>query len=261
MSNSLYILATELFKPENDLHWRDSLPPAIKRKDPRIWQIGYTVTKRILERTQIVPKSIIVGTALGALDETCNFLNTIFIDGFASPRNFIASVHNSTAGKIALDFKISGPNLTFCDGPNTLVSCFKNVSFLNDDCFPALVLFIDEKIELFHKLKPFLSQSCSEKFISNWDEVCVAFLVTNANNMSNVKLSTYGPFTDNITDQELQNQYFSLNESFALPSITTDSLSAPVLVLHNAITEKQSLLIKTQYALTKCRGFLEITCD
>ena len=85
----------------------DEVPASLKRRDPRIWQMAYVATHRAIESSPLKPRSIVVATALGALDETKNFLDGVFSDGLGSPRNFIASVHNSMAGKIAQEFKIS----------------------------------------------------------------------------------------------------------------------------------------------------------
>ena len=60
------------------------------------------------------PASVYFGTGWGALSETHDFLERLFEtnEQFASPIDFIGSVHNSAAGHTAIHFKATGPNIT-----------------------------------------------------------------------------------------------------------------------------------------------------
>ena len=127
------ILAAACVEPDADPSWSASLPAAIKRRDPRIWQMAYAAAHRVVSNGTAVPASIVCATALGALDETRNYLDGVFKDGFGSPRHFIASVHNSMAGKLALEFKIAGPNLTVCEGQNSFASALAAASLLSPE--------------------------------------------------------------------------------------------------------------------------------
>jgi len=123
--------------PLQEPSWSDEVPASLKRRDPRIWQMAYVASLRVMTNLPVKPNAIMVATALGALDETKNFLDGVFTDGLGSPRNFIASVHNSMAGKLAQEFKVAGPNLTLCDGHNSLASAIGACALLQSGDFPA----------------------------------------------------------------------------------------------------------------------------
>jgi hypothetical protein len=163
--------------PQNDATWQSEIPATMKRRDPRIWHMAYVAAARLLKLCNVKPKSVLIGTALGALDETRNFLDGVFTDGFGSPKNFIASVHNSMAGKIALDFMIQGPNLTFCDGQNSFASAIAACSLLTPDDFPSLVIAVDESIPLFRDIIPHLPGVCKDQLASADQEGAVAIIV------------------------------------------------------------------------------------
>jgi hypothetical protein len=163
--------------PSTDALWTQEIPVVMKRRDPRIWQMAYVAAQRCIAQCLARPASIVVATALGALDETKNFLDGVFLDGFGSPRNFIASVHNSMAGKLALEFKIPGPNLTLCDGNNSFASAIAACGLLSENDFPALVIAVDENIELLDRLIPHLSPECGRELCNNKLEGAIAFVI------------------------------------------------------------------------------------
>jgi hypothetical protein len=177
MKTPLSIVNHASVRPQQEPDWAAALPASIKRRDPRIWQMAYAACARLLDGVETRPRSLVVATALGALDETKNFLDGVFTDGFGSPRNFIASVHNSMAGKLALEFKIAGPNLTFCDGPNSLASSIIAASLFTPDQYPVLVVAVDENIELLTQLNPYLSRECTGRLVADWDDGAAAFLI------------------------------------------------------------------------------------
>ena len=158
--------------------WAGAVPTANRRRDPRIWQMAHVAVARLFATTAIRPASIISATALGALDETKNYLDGIFAENLGSPRNFIASVHNSMAGKLAIDFAITGPNLTVCDGPNSLASALAAAALLDPCDFPLLVVAVDEQIELLLRLAPYCAPQCQSLLVSNVYEGAAAFLLT-----------------------------------------------------------------------------------
>ncbi|MBD3393334.1 MAG: hypothetical protein GF418_14495 [Chitinivibrionales bacterium] len=175
--NYLPILSHGSVVPERETGWKDSLPASLKRRDPRIWQLAYVASKRALDSAGKASKSIVCGTALGALDETRGYLDGVFKDGFGSPRHFIASVHNSMAGKLALEFKIDGPNLTVCEGQNTLASSIVTASLLSPEECPVLVVIVDENIALMQQVLPYLSNDCRAYLAEGWDEAAVALVL------------------------------------------------------------------------------------
>ena len=175
--SALHIRGCSAAIPGADNAWQDELPAHIKRRDPRIWTMAYAATARLLKTISEKPRSVCVGTGLGALDETKNFLDGLFKDGFGSPRNFIASVHNSMAGKLALEFSIDGPNLTMCDGQNSLASAIALCGLLPDNAFPCLVVAVDEAIPLLQELAPHLSIDCQTRTAGMGEEGAVALLL------------------------------------------------------------------------------------
>jgi hypothetical protein len=178
MMSSLFVRGFAAAIPAEDAGWQAEVPAHVKRRDPRIWQLAYVAAARLLGAAARKPRSLCVGTALGALDETKSFLDGVFKDGFGSPRNFIASVHNSMAGKLALEFSIDGPNLTLCDGQNSFASALASAAILPPDAFPCLVAAVDESIPLLRDLAPHLSSDCASSLPGPADEGAVALLVS-----------------------------------------------------------------------------------
>ncbi|HUI92299.1 MAG TPA: beta-ketoacyl synthase chain length factor [Chitinivibrionales bacterium] len=163
--------------PADDKTWQAEIPAHLKRRDPRIWHMAYVAVARLLKEAPERPRSMAVGTALGALDETKSFLDGIFKDGFGSPKNFIASVHNSMAGKLALEFKIDGPNLTLCDGQNSFASALASCVLFPSSAFPCLVVAVDESIPLVNELAPRLSPACAAHLKDGGREAAIALLL------------------------------------------------------------------------------------
>ncbi len=174
----LTVLGCNALVPSADAAWETAVPAHVKRRDPRIWKMAYAAAAPVLSGASQRPRSLCVATALGALDETKSFLDGIFTDGFGSPRNFIASVHNSMAGKLALEFSIDGPNLTLCDGPNSFASAIASAALLSNDAMPCLVVAVDESIPLLRDLAPFLPADCGRGLADPAGEGAVALLVT-----------------------------------------------------------------------------------
>lgn len=177
MMKPLQIIKSSIVRPQHDPDWKSEIPKRMKMRAPRIWRMAQVAVQRLLNNCDIQPNSIIAGTALGALDETIKYLDGTFKDGFGSPRNFIASVHNSMAGTLAMNFKIKGPNLTVCDGQNSFSSAIRTASLLTDNDLPAIILIIDEKTELLTTLQPHFSDECKKYLSETWEEAAIAFLV------------------------------------------------------------------------------------
>ncbi len=194
MKRYLAIRNYSLVSPQTDPSWTDAVPPAMKRRDARIWQMAYAAAHRVIAGCgNSQPKAVIVGTALGALEETRQFLDGVFTDGLGSPRNFIASVHNSMAGKLALGFKIDGPNLTLCDSHNSFASALIAADLLNAGNFPALVCIVDERIPLLDEIQPHLSHRCLPFLVNKWEEAAVAFIVDGNPAGNDCKVRAFGP--------------------------------------------------------------------
>jgi hypothetical protein len=238
------ILSSSSVIPSTDASWKNEIPASMKRRDPRIWQMASVSAGRALVSGAPQPHSIIVGTALGALDETKNFLDGIFTDGFGSPKNFIASVHNSMAGRLAQEFKIHGPNLTVCDGPNSFASALALSSLLLANEFPVLVIAIDETIELLDRLAPHLSPPCQKVFGSEKREGSVAFIIDKKTAAAGPNIRSTGVrfIGDASPDQACRScmipREAASSRKIVLPSETDGSfLSVPILV-HDFVSKK-----------------------
>ncbi len=182
---SLSLLAGAALVPAEEPGWNADISPAERRRSPRIWQMALVAAERACaQATGHSPGSVVVGTALGALDETRAFLQGVFAENTASPRSFIASVHNSMGGKLALDLGIRGPNITVCDGQNSLATALLSVGMLSPSVLPALVVVVDEHIELLQQLAPHLDARCRAWFPPEWQDGAVGLLVDRAGSSS-----------------------------------------------------------------------------
>ncbi|MBD3320859.1 MAG: hypothetical protein GF350_07175, partial [Chitinivibrionales bacterium] len=189
----LHIQASSIIQPDSDSGWDRNIPPRLKRRDPRIWHMAYAATKLVIDKGTDTPRSIITSTAFGALDETGNFLDSIYKTGFGSPRHFISSVHNSMGGKLAIEFTIKGPNLTFCDGPNSFASAIAACSLIEHEFFPVLVVAVDESIELLSSLRPYLAPECAGFLSSDWREAACAFIIDRNHSGKTPRIASAGP--------------------------------------------------------------------
>lgn len=235
--------------PHNDNEWQNEIPKAMKRRAPRIWRMAHVAVSRALSELDIKPKSIITSTALGALDETVGFLNGSFTDGFGSPRNFIASVHNSMAGNLAMSFDIKGPNLTVCDSQNSLASSLVSASFLNESDFPVLLIAVDERTELLDNLYENFSPDCKDVIDPNWVEGAVAFLIDRSDS-NELEISADGPTPLNnllVEDffKSIQFKFSSEGLKFHNYKDSSKSFITTALILHEIIndsTENKSVV-------------------
>ncbi len=232
MGKYLSIINSAAVVPGREPQWQEEVPASIKRRDPRIWQMAWLAASRVLSAADSKANSIITGTALGALDETKNVLDGVYDTGFSSPRNFIASVHNSMAGKISLEFKIPGPNLTMCEGQNSFASAVSAAVLLDSSCFPVLLLVVDERIELLDRIHPYMSRKCSEYLCADWEEAAVAFLLGTAEQNSNTLIRSLGPFPADENDpgkscREMVLRY--LKPGCIIPDNTSTSFVKPAI--------------------------------
>lgn len=190
---SLAVLKSSVVIPGQDPAWVNEIPKDMKLRAPRIWRMARVAVDRLLKDSGCSPRSVVSATALGALDETRIFLDGIYTDGFGSPKSFIASVHNSMAGKLGVDFRITGPNLTVCDGQNSFASALVAASLLREHDFPAVLLVVDENIDLLDTVLPHFSRECSAFLQKEWQEAAVAFLLDFPASEDKPALRGFGP--------------------------------------------------------------------
>ncbi len=139
---NLSILSVGSVIPHCEENWLSEVPKSLKRRTPKVWQMSHLAVSRALGKCDKKPTAIVSAAALGALDETVNFFNKFAETGLGSPRHFIASVHNSTGGKLAVDFGIKGTNLSLCDSHTSLSSAIVSASLLKDE---VILLVISEE--------------------------------------------------------------------------------------------------------------------
>ena len=242
--------------PSEQPQWAESLSAAERRRSPRIWQMASVAVSRALEQNSATPRSLVVATALGALDETRNFLELVFTEGHGSPRSFIASVHNSMAGKLAQDLSIAGPNLTICDGQNSFAAAIGALDLLADHDLPSLLVTVDENTTLLERLHPYLSTECRGYLHSGWPDGAVAFVCTRQRRGRVPTLRAAGPAT--LEDSSPEETCRALAEDAFGPDIpliplTTSATSylQPALLTYELITRReQPHIVIPSYAPT-----------
>jgi len=86
------------------------------RRMSRIVRMSVAAGKTVMSgASKPMPDGIIVGTAMGCMDDTDNFLTKLVEqkEEMLSPTSFIHSTHNTIASQIALQFKCYGYNSTY----------------------------------------------------------------------------------------------------------------------------------------------------
>lgn len=240
----LNVVKSSIIRPGSDPDWKAEVPKRMRMRESRIWCMAHAAIKLLLSDTDLQPRSIIVATALGALEDTREFLDGLFADGFGSPRNFIASVHNSMAGKLALDFNIKGPNLTVCDGQNSFASALVSASLLLPSEFPVIILGIDEKIQLLDRIAPHITESCREYLNVEWEEAAIGFLLDNSADRGMPTICSVSPRPDN--DDSPEDSFKELAKSFEnnpalMPlSETSDSFIKPAIIAHELLSQSKT---------------------
>ena len=123
------------------------LPTAAIRRLKRLSQMALALWVQVRDTIGgIAPKSVYFGTAWGSLSETHDFIQGLFAsdEKFASPTDFIGSVHNAAAGQIALMAKATGANLTLSGGDTSFEQALYSAQLLNAGDDPVIVAGVDE---------------------------------------------------------------------------------------------------------------------
>ncbi len=124
------------------------LPPALIRRLKRlpVMALSLADTARKHVGGQAKPDGIFFGTGLGCLSETGDFLDRLFSthERFASPTDFVGSVHNAAAGQIAMHFESTGANLTLSGEDSSFEQALSAAGLLTGAGSAALVLGADE---------------------------------------------------------------------------------------------------------------------
>jgi 3-oxoacyl-(acyl-carrier-protein) synthase len=96
------------------------LPAREVRRLKRLPRLALALAMEACESSRLsqTPSSIFFGTSWGPLSETYHFLTKLYESNeqFASPTEFVGSVHNAPAGQVAIMLKATGPNITTTGG-------------------------------------------------------------------------------------------------------------------------------------------------
>jgi len=137
-----------------------NLPPALIRRLKRLPVMALSLADSAgkCAGDGAKPGRIFFGTGLGGLSETNDFLDRLFTtnERFASPTDFVGSVHNAAAGQIAMHFNAPGANITLSGENSSFEQALYTASLLTVDESPALVLAADEGHE---RLSPLFDPS------------------------------------------------------------------------------------------------------
>lgn len=136
----------------------EDLPPRLVRRLKRLPRMALSLAVKAHENTGFAdrkPGSVFMGTGWGALSETHDFL-TRLIDSneqFPSPTDFVGSVHNGSAGQVAILFGATGGNITTSGGDYSFEQALLATELMFDDpAAPALIIGADEGHETFSPL-------------------------------------------------------------------------------------------------------------
>lgn len=126
-----------------------ALSPRAARRLKRLSRMGLSLATAAFEDSHVdhKPESVFFGTGWGALSETHDFLKALYEtnERFSSPTDFMGSVHNATAGRIAVKLNAKGPNITTTGGDYSFEQALMSAHLLatNDDK-SLLVMAADE---------------------------------------------------------------------------------------------------------------------
>jgi len=123
------------------------LPTAAIRRLKRLSQMALALWVQARDTIGgIAPRAVYFGTAWGSLSETHDFVQGLFEsdEKFASPTDFIGSVHNAAAGQIALMAKATGANLTLSGGDASFEQALFSAQLLAVGDDPVIVAGVDE---------------------------------------------------------------------------------------------------------------------
>ena len=129
-----------------------NLPPKTVRRMKRLSRMVLSLGIEARENSGLKekPGSLFFGTGWGSLTETFNFTRQLIDskDKFASPTDFIGSVHNASAGQAAIQFQVTGPNITTTGGNYSFEQALFTAGLLSRNTDePVLVIGADESHE------------------------------------------------------------------------------------------------------------------
>jgi 3-oxoacyl-(acyl-carrier-protein) synthase len=127
----------------------NKLPIQAVRRLKRLPRLALALAKEAFESSWLsqTPSSIFFGTSWGSLSETYNFLTKLYKSNeqFASPAEFVGSVHNAPAGQVAIMLKATDANVTTTGGDYSFEQALLAASLIvRDSDEVVLVMGADE---------------------------------------------------------------------------------------------------------------------
>ncbi len=173
--------------PDKDLALK--LPTKTVRRMKRLPRMVLSLGIEALENSGLKerPGTLFFGTGWGSLTETFNFMTQLIEskDQFASPTDFIGSVHNAAAGQAAIHFQATGPNITTTGGDYSFEQALLMADLISRTTDgPVLVIGADESHEI---LSPLFDPSTPDK--TDRSDGGGALLLKRGNETSGMNLS------------------------------------------------------------------------
>ncbi|MFZ7125812.1 MAG: beta-ketoacyl synthase N-terminal-like domain-containing protein [Desulfobacterales bacterium] len=132
------------------------LSPKVTRRARRLALMAMTLAAEASGPTErySTPGAVFFGTGWGAMSETHEFLNALWEsdEKYASPTDFIGSVHNAPAGQIAFLTGAEGPNITMSGGDYSFEQALMAAELLAPANTTTLLLGADEAHERLSRL-------------------------------------------------------------------------------------------------------------
>lgn len=136
------------------------------RRSTRSILKGAALLKELFERNPSLKAiaeskrlAFVVGTSVGEIDVTRDFLKELVVNQTARPFLFQLSSHNSTTGFLAQYFKLAGPTLTISNQYQSAEASLESANlYLDSDlCDAAIVFCVDQVIDTWMDLKMYES--------------------------------------------------------------------------------------------------------
>jgi 3-oxoacyl-(acyl-carrier-protein) synthase len=133
------------------------LPTREVRRLKRLPRLALALAMEASESSRLsqAPSSIFFGTSWGPLSETYDFLTKLYESNeqFASPTEFVGSVHNAPAGQVAIMLKATGANITTTGGDYSFEQALLAASLtVRDSDDIVLVMGADEHHQILSPL-------------------------------------------------------------------------------------------------------------
>jgi len=135
----------------------EGLPPRAVRRMKRLARMTLGLAARTVGQVELTDPigDVYFGTALGALSETHDFLDKLYASNefYTSPIDFVGSVHNAPAGKVAMKEKVQGANVTMSGGDASFEQALTAAQYLSAESRqPLLVGGADEMHPIFSEV-------------------------------------------------------------------------------------------------------------